>query len=345
LAEATGKNASTIHRLLGFAPGIGFTKNQKNKLRADVVIVDEVSMVDILLANALLRALPSSCRLIFVGDADQLPAVGPGNFLQDMIQSQNIPVVKLKEIFRQAKKSLIVVNAHRINQGKFPLLSAPSKTCEFSSQEKDFYFIEEKDAEKVEKIVISLCCKELPKKFGFDPFSDIQVISPLYKGQAGVTRLNRILQEILNPSGKAFKRGQMVFKEGDKVMQLKNNYEKEVFNGDIGTIKKVDEEEKVIEVNFPEKDVLYQDDDLNQLTLAYAISVHKSQGSEYPVVIMPVIMSHYIMLQRNLIYTALTRAKKRVFLVGEKRALTIAIKNDRIAKRFTKLAERLLAEN
>ncbi len=341
LSQATNKRSSTIHRLLGFTPGKGFVKNQKNKLRTDVLIVDEVSMMDIMLMDALLKALPSSCRLILVGDADQLPAVGPGNLLQDIIRSKVMSVVKLKEIFRQAKKSLIVVNAHRINKGQFPYLASPRQNLEHP-EEKDFYFLQGSDTANTEKMIINFYCKTIPQKFGFDPFQDIQVISPLYKGVAGVNRLNKIIQEILNPKGSSLIRGQTVFRVKDKVMQLKNNYEKEVFNGDIGVVSEVNVKEGIIRVNFPGKNVLYQGQDLIQLTLAYGISVHKSQGSEYPVIIMPVIISHYIMLQRNLIYTALTRAKKLAIFIGDKKALLIAVKNNKVAKRYTKLTERLI---
>ncbi len=335
LSQATGKEASTIHRLLGFVPGQGFTKNEKNKLPADAVIIDEVSMVDLLLMNALLKALPQHCRLILVGDSDQLPAVGPGNVLRDIINSQRISVVKLEQVFRQAKKSLIVVNAHRINRGEFPYLGYSGK--------KDFYFIPEEEPAKVENIVVDLCCRKIPKEFGFNPFYDIQVLSPLYKGVAGVHRLNQILQGILNPQTQkeTLKRREMAFRAGDKVMQLKNNYEKEVFNGDIGVVLETDPGEEILKVEFPGKVVLYQGQEINQLTLAYAVSVHKSQGSEYPVIIMPVIISHYLMLQRNLLYTALTRAKKLAIFVGEKRALAIAVKNNKQVKRYTKLTERL----
>jgi len=343
LSQATERNASTIHRLLGFVPGQGFIKNEKNRLRVDLLVIDEVSMVDITLMRALLKALPSSCRLILVGDADQLPAVGPGNLLQDIIQSGVVSVVKLEEIFRQAKKSLIVVNAHRINNGKFPYLPYFSSLQNNLNnvEERDFYFLEETNPEKAEEKVVNLYCKEIPEKFGFDPFSEIQVISPLYKGKAGVTRLNKILQKILNPKGHFLLRGQTVFRVGDKVMQLKNNYEKEVFNGDIGIIEQVNSGKEEILVRFPEKSAVYRGQELNQLTLSYAVSVHKSQGSEYPAIIMPIIISHYIMLQRNLLYTALTRAKKLAILVGEKKALFIAIKNNKAIKRYTKLAERL----
>jgi len=333
LSQATGKDASTIHRLLGFVPGQGFARNQKNRLRADAVIVDEVSMMDLLLMNALLKALPYSCRLILVGDADQLPAIGAGNVLQDIIQSGVVSVVKLEEIFRQAKKSLIVVNAHRINKGKFPYLGY--------SEKRDFYFLQESDPARVESMIVNLCCRKIPVKFGFDPFQDIQVLSPLYRGLAGVNRLNSILQEMLNPEGPFLRRGQMIFRVGDKVMQLRNNYEKEVFNGDIGTILEVDPREEMVKVEFSEKSVLYQGQDLAQLTLAYAVSVHKSQGSEYPVILMPLLTSHYLMLQRNLLYTALTRAKKLAIFIGEKRALAIAVKNNKVVRRYTKLAKRL----
>ncbi|RLE11040.1 ATP-dependent RecD-like DNA helicase [Candidatus Aerophobetes bacterium] len=340
LSEATEKQASTIHRLLGFVPGQGFTKNEKNKLRADVVIVDEVSMIDLLLMNALLKALPLSCRLILVGDADQLPAIGAGNVLQDIIRSMAVSVVRLEEIFRQAKTSLIVVNAHRINKGEFPYLPRWEIADKYTDK-KDFYFLNELDSTKAEQIIVNLCCREIPEKFGFDPFKDIQIISPLYRGYAGVNRLNSILQKILNPERTFLSRGQIVFKIGDKVMQLKNNYEKEVFNGDIGKIVRVNKKDEVIEVEFPEKRVIYQGQDINQITLAYAISVHKSQGTEYPVILMPLFTSHYLMLQRNLLYTALTRAKRLAIIVGEKKALAIAIRNDKMARRYTKLKQRI----
>lgn len=340
LSEATEKQASTIHRLLGFVPGQGFTKNEKNKLRADVVIVDEVSMIDLLLMNALLKALPLSCRLILVGDADQLPAIGAGNVLQDIIRSMAVSVVRLEEIFRQAKTSLIVVNAHRINKGEFPYLPRWEIADKYTDK-KDFYFLNELDSTKAEQIIVNLCCREIPEKFGFDPFKDIQIISPLYRGYAGVNRLNSILQKILNPERAFLSRGQIVFKIGDKVMQLKNNYEKEVFNGDIGKITRINKKEDIIEVEFPEKRVIYQGQDINQITLAYAISVHKSQGTEYPVILMPLFTSHYLMLQRNLLYTALTRAKRLAIIVGEKKALAIAIKNDKMARRYTKLKQRI----
>ena len=340
LSQATERRASTIHRLLGYTPGQGFTRNQNNKLKADVLIVDEVSMVDILLMRALLKAVPSSCRLVLVGDADQLPAVGPGNLLQDIIQSGVVSVVKLEEIFRQAEKSLIVVNAHRINKGQFPVFTPPQQDEEPQGQ-KDFYFLWQSDATKAEEMIINLYCQKIPQQFGFDPFLDIQIVSPLYKGPAGVTRLNSIIQGIVNPEGCSLVRGQTIFRTGDKVMQLKNNYEKDVFNGDIGIVHHVDSKEGIMSVSFPEKNVRYQGQDFNQLTLAYAVSVHKSQGSEYPVIIMPVLMSHYIMLQRNLLYTGLTRAKKLAFLIGDRRALAIGIRNNKVAKRYTKLAERL----
>lgn len=340
LSQATAREASTIHRLLGFVPGQGFKKNQKNKLKADAIIVDEVSMIDLLLMNALLRALPLSCRLILVGDADQLPAIGAGNVLQDVIQSKAVSVVKLEEIFRQAKTSLIVVNAHRINKGDFPYLPQWEATNRYNGK-KDFYFLNESDSTKAEQLIVSLCCREIPERFGFDPLEDIQIISPLYRGYTGVNRLNTILQKVLNPQGTSLPRGGVIFRVGDKVMQLKNNYEKEVFNGDIGKIVKINEKEEIIEVNFPEKIVTYQGQDINQITLAYAVSVHKSQGTEYPVILMPLLVSHYLMLQRNLLYTGLTRAKKLAIIVGEKRALAIAIKNDKMAKRYTKLKERI----
>jgi len=333
LSEATGREASTLHRLLEFAPEKGFGRNENRKLTAEFLIVDEISMMDLLLMYALLRALQPSCRVVFVGDSDQLPAVGAGNVLKDIIHSNRIKTIKLTHIFRQAKKSLIVVNAHRINQGEFPYLKGPP--------ERDFYFLVKQEPEEVRETILNLCKKEIPRHFGLNPIKDIQVISPLYRGAAGVDRLNRDLQNILNPNSHFLSWGGTKFGVGDKVMQLRNNYQKEVFNGDIGRISNIDPGEGKLWVRFPEKEVPYEGADIAEICLAYAISVHKSQGSEYPTIVMPVITSHYIMLQRNLLYTALTRAKRLAILIGQTKALAIAVKNNKVAKRYTRLAERL----
>ncbi|MEA3485692.1 MAG: AAA family ATPase, partial [Candidatus Aerophobetes bacterium] len=333
LSEATGKKASTLHRLLEFAPEKGFGRNENRKLSAEFLIVDEISMMDLLLMYALLRALKPSSRLILVGDSDQLPAVGAGNVLKDIIDSNRIKTVKLTHIFRQARKSLIVVNAHRINRGEFPYLKGSPK--------RDFYFLVRQEPEEVREKILNLCRKEIPRHFGFNPIEDIQVISPLYRGAAGVDRLNRDLQNILNPNSLFLSWGGTKFGLGDKVMQLRNNYQKEVFNGDIGKISNVDLDNERLWVHFSEKEVFYEGTDIAEICLAYAISVHKSQGSEYPAVVMPVLTSHYIMLQRNLLYTGLTRAKSLAILIGQTKALAIAVKNNKVAKRYTKLAKRL----
>lgn len=326
LSEASGEEAKTIHRLLEYKPGENiFLKNEKNPLKADLVIVDEFSMVDIPLMFHFMKAIPPWTSLLFVGDKDQLPSVGPGNILKDLISSGIVRVVELEEIFRQSRESMIVVNSHRIRKGMFPYLF---------KDRNDFIFISEEDEEKAFRKIVDLITREIPEKFGFDPMSsDIQVIAPLYKGIAGVDSFNKILQERLNPKGESFPG--VPFKTGDKVMQIKNNYDKDVYNGDIGRVLKVDE--KGVTVLF-DREVNYDREELDELTLAYAISVHKSQGSEYEACVMPVLTQHYIMLQRNLLYTALTRAKKLAILVGSKKALAIAIKNNKPYKRNTRLA-------
>ncbi len=334
LTEVTGREAKTIHRLLEYKPMEGkFGRNEENPLEADLVIVDETSMVDVLLMNHLLKAIPLWATLILVGDVDQLPSVGPGNVLKDIIKSGTVEVITLTEIFRQASQSMIVVNAHRVNRGEFPLLK--------KGKGLDFYFLEKKDPEEAVRTLKELCAQKIPGTFGFHPLRDIQVLSPLRKGSAGVERLNKELQALLNPRGREIIRGGNIFRLHDKVMQIKNNYEKEVFNGDIGRITHIDLEEQEIFVQFEERLVNYDYNDLDELTLAYAISVHKSQGSEYPAVILPLLRQHYVMLQRNLIYTAITRAKKLMIIVGDKRALAMAIKNARPQERYTGLTRRL----
>lgn len=333
LAEASGRRAATVHRLLEAQGGTGgapcFEKNADNPLEADAIIIDEVSMMDITLLAYLLDAVPKGCRVIFVGDADQLPAVGPGAVLNDMLLSKAIPAVRLTEVFRQAGESSIVMNAHAINQGRMPSFTGG-----------DFLFFEMEEHEAAEKIA-ELCCRDLVED-GYDVKNDVQVLSPMHRMECGVSNLNQKLQEALNPKSveKAeVKSGGSVFRLGDKVMQLRNNYQKNVFNGDIGFICAVNGGGVV--VSYPESYVEYDAAELAELKLAYAMSVHKSQGSEYKVVIMPLVSSHYIMLQRNLLYTAVTRAKEKVILIGSRKALDTAVGNDKTKKRYTRLKERL----
>jgi exodeoxyribonuclease V alpha subunit len=330
MSELAGKPAKTIHRLLEYNPQDGgFRRNAHNPIAADAVIIDEASMLDILLAAALLRALKPSSIIVFVGDVDQLPPVGPGSFLSDLIESRSLAVERLTRIFRQEEGGGIVENAHRINGGEFPV---------FSKGSGDFFFIEEDRPQEVANTIVDLSAKRLRAGFGFDGIDDVQVLSPMYKGDAGATNLNRMLQEAVNPAGR--KLGDLRFKTGDKVMQLRNNYEKMVFNGDIGRVVAYDEDEDRITVRF-DFEVEYDRSELDEITLAYAITVHKSQGSEFPCVVMPVLTQHYIMLHRNLLYTAVTRAKRLVVLVGTKKAIALAVRNIRTDKRFTSLAERL----
>ncbi len=339
LSEITEHDAKTIHRMLAYNfKRKGFQKNEKNPLDADVVIVDEASMVDTFLMYNLLKAIPSMAVLILVGDIYQLPSVGPGNVLRDMIDSKQVPVVFLKEIFRQARQSMIVINAHKINQGHFPALPAPNP-----QRLQDFYFIEQDDSEKVVSTILELCCVRIPGRFNFHPLSDVQVLTPMHKGIVGTANLNRVLQQALNPSNDMIERVGRTFKSGDKVMQVRNNYAKEVFNGDIGAISRIDREMERLTVEYDGRCVEYKFADLDELVLAYAISVHKSQGSEYSAVILPVTTQHFVLLQRNLIYTGITRAKELVVLIGTKQALAIAIKNDSPQRRMTRLASRLRA--
>ncbi len=333
LSETTGRDARTIHRLLEYSPQNGFQKNQGDPLRADVVIIDESSMMDLTLTNNLLKAVHPTSTLILVGDVDQLPSVGAGNVLRDLIASGIIEVITLTEIFRQARQSMIVVNAHKINKGQFPSSSSIKK--------RDFFFIEEEDPDEAAAVIVDLVMTRLPNYYGYDPMDDIQVLCPMYRGTVGANNFNEALQNALNPDGDPLPRGGRSFRSGDKVMQIRNNYDKEVFNGDIGRISSVDPVDQVVTVEFPERIVKYESADLNELVLAYAITVHKSQGSEYNVVVTPIHTQHYMMLQRNLLYTAITRAKKLVVLVGTKKALAIAIRNDKVAKRYTGLAKRL----
>jgi exodeoxyribonuclease V alpha subunit len=337
LTEATGREAKTIHRLLEYQPHEGrFKRGPGHPLRADALIVDEVSMVDLPLMYHLLQALPPEMRLILVGDQDQLPPVGPGHLLRDLISSGAMEVIKLNEIFRQAKESLIVVNAHRVNQGQ-PIIYPPR-----GDPDSDFYFIRQENEEKVLNLILKLCRFNLPRKLGLSPLStQIQVISPMYRGLAGVEHLNVELQQALNPGSASFKLGSKEFKSGDKVMQTRNNYEKEVFNGDLGTIVQIDPRKLSLLVDFDGRLVSYEKDELSEIVLAYAISVHKAQGNEYQAVVMPLLTQHYIMLQRNLFYTALTRARKLSVIIGSYRALHIAIKNDRPVNRNSDLKDNI----
>jgi exodeoxyribonuclease V alpha subunit len=339
--EATGQQAKTLHRLLEFgfeAGGFRFCRNETNPLDTDVVIIDEVSMVDLMMMHHLLKAIPDHCRLVLVGDADQLPSVGAGNVLRDIIDSGRIPVVRLTRVFRQGNESYIAVNAHLVKDGRMPVVTKEAK---------DFYLITETEPEKVTALILDLVSRRLPAFLKCDPINDIQVLAPMRRFETGVDNLNVQLQKVLNKPGRspaAVYRGTS-FRAGDKVMQIRNNYQKMVFNGDIGRIVAVDQEEQEVRVAYPEPEgdriVPYDLSELDEIVLSYAVSVHKSQGSEYPVVVMPVTTQHYIMLQRNLLYTAITRAKKMVVLVGTKKALFMAIKNNRIEDRRSLLALRI----
>jgi exodeoxyribonuclease V alpha subunit len=336
MSEATGYPARTIHRMLeySFRKG-GFQRNHDHPLEVDVLILDEVSMMDTILMYHLLKAVPAKATLVMVGDVNQLPSVGPGSVLKDIIRSHVVPVVELKEIFRQAGESLIVVNAHKINNGVMPKLKPDKENLE------DFYFIEQDDPEQALSIIMELVCERIPKRFNFHPIDDVQVLSPMHKGVVGAGNLNMKLQDALNPSKVQIAKGERVFRLNDKVMQIRNNYEKEVFNGDIGRITSMDQGNQQVTITFDGIPIPYNYLDLDEVALAYAISVHKSQGSEYQAIVIPILSQHYVLLQRNLIYTAVTRGKKLVIMVGSKQALAIGVRNDRIMRRYTYLAERL----
>jgi exodeoxyribonuclease V alpha subunit len=330
MSEITGKKASTIHSLLefDFRAG-GFKRNREKPLDCDLLIVDEASMIDTQLMYSLLKAIPGKARVIFVGDIDQLPSVGPGNVLKDIIHSRTIAVTILTEIFRQGAGSRIVTSAHRINQGKFPDLN--------NSPDSDFFFISEDDKEILLSQLTTLVTQRIPKKYGFDPIDAIQVLAPMKRGVIGTENLNFVLQEALNPKNPPiFKYGRR-FAKGDKVMQIRNNYDKKVYNGDVGRIEKIDEMEQKLFVKMEEEIIEYDFADLDELVLAYAVSVHKYQGSECPCIIMPVHTSHFKLLHRNLLYTGVTRGKKLVILIGMKKALAIAVKNDEVMQRYTGL--------
>ncbi len=335
MSEATWEKAQTIHRLLDYSmKAFGFKKNTKNPLKCDVLIIDEASMIDTVLMHHLLKAVPSAATLIFVGDVNQLPSVGPGNVLYDLIQSNAFSVVELDAIFRQAKKSLIVVNAHRINKGMFPVVSNDNKN-------NNFFFVQKEAPQEVLSTILDLVQTRIPSSYGFDPISDIQVITPMHRGVVGAGNLNNELQKILNKSTTTLQGGNREFKVSDKIMQIRNNYDKHTYNGDIGQIVNIDFNEQKVMLNFDGRQIEYDFSSLDELVHAYAVSVHKSQGSEYPCVIIPVVTQHYILLQRNLIYTAITRGKKLVVLVGTKKAIAMAINNVKSANRYTRLAYRL----
>ncbi len=337
MSEITGREARTIHRMLEYSlQKGGFQKNEESPLDCDLLIIDEASMIDTVLMYHLLRAVPLRATCIFVGDVNQLPSVGAGNVLADIIDSGAVPVVALHEIFRQAKESRIITTAHKINQGRLPPLK-PSR-----NRMDDFYFIEREDPEAVLAETVELVQKRLPSKFGFDPLSDIQVLSPMHKGTVGAGNLNTALQQALNPIGEGVQKGARMLRINDKVMQIRNNYDKDVFNGDMGRIERVDPEMREVVISFDGRAIPYDFNDLDEVVLAYAISVHKSQGSEFPAIIVPVVTQHYVLLQRNLIYTAVTRGRKLVVLIGTPRALAIAVNNNDTRKRHTRLRQRLV---
>lgn len=333
MQEATGREAKTLHRLLEFSPSEGFKRDQANPLSGDALIIDESSMVDIMLMHSLLKAVPTSMRLILVGDVAQLPSVGPGNVLRDIIDSGIVNVIRLENVHRQALGSRIVTNSHRINHGEFPDIS--------NGKDADFFFVRCTDGKACSDLIRQLVSERLPRNTKFRP-RDIQVLTPKHDGSTGVVSLNTVLQECLNPSKSQIVYGSTVFRPGDRVMQMKNNYKKEVFNGDVGYICHLSEEERKMIVDFSGSRVEYDGTSFGELSLAYCSTIHKSQGSEYPCVIIPVTMADYYMLQRNLIYTAVTRAKKYCILVGEERALGYAVGNNVVQKRNTRLRQRLI---
>jgi exodeoxyribonuclease V alpha subunit len=335
LSEATGRPAKTVHRLLEYSsPMEGFRRNEENPLAVDCLIVDESSMLDLLLTNHLLKAVDPAAHVLLVGDVDQLPSVGAGDVLRDVIKSGRAAVVQLTTIFRQAAGSGIVVNAHRINRGQQPILN------EFD----DFYFFSKKDPQEAADLLVDVVKRRVPAKFGLDPVDEIQVLAPMYRGACGVSNLNICLQEALNPASpqKPERRlGGRAFRVGDKVMQTRNNYVKEVYNGDIGRVTGIDPVEQTLTVAIDGQPVVYDWGETDELVHAFAVSVHKSQGAEYPAVVMPVLTQHYLLLQRNLLYTAITRARRLVVLVGTRRAIGIAVRNDKVRERHSGLSVRL----
>jgi exodeoxyribonuclease V alpha subunit len=336
MSETTGHEAKTIHRLLEYSMAKGgFQRGDKNPLECDLLIVDEASMIDTVLMHYLLKAVPIGATFILVGDVNQLPSIGAGNVLKDIISCGRVSVVELNEIFRQARQSSIVVNAHKINNGIVPNVEA-------SHPDDDFYFIEQEDPEKVVELIIKIVKSRIPERFGYNPVDDIQVLTPMHRGIVGAANLNQELQKTLNTEKEGVLHGNRNFLKGDKVMQIRNNYDKEIFNGDIGRIKAIFPEKQEVIICFDGRDLSYGYSELDEIVLAYAVSVHKSQGSEYPVVVLPVMTQHYILLQRNLIYTAITRGKKLVVMIGTKKALAIGVNNNKTRKRYTRLKHRLM---
>ena len=335
MSEATGMEAKTIHRLLEYNPQDGYKRNDENPLEGDALIVDECSMIDIILMYNLMKAIPEHMRLVMVGDIDQLPSVGAGNVLRDIIESEKIPVIRLTRIFRQAQSSRIVMSAHAINQGRFPDISNGMNT--------DFFFIKKDDPEQVADEIVKLVRDRLPKAYK-QPLCNIQVLTPMQRSVVGAGNLNTVLQQALNHNTLSLSRGGNTYKLGDRVMQIRNNYDKNVFNGDIGTVEKVNLEDRTLTINFDDTMMEYEASELDEVVLAYATTIHKSQGSEYPIVVIPVLMTHFVMLQRNLIYTGITRAKKICVLIGQTKALSYAIRNLTVSKRNTLLKERLRGE-
>jgi exodeoxyribonuclease V alpha subunit len=337
LAETTGQPAKTIHRLLEFDPLSGeFRRSQHNRLDGDLFVLDEVSMVDVALGHQFFRAVPNQACVILVGDVDQLPSVGPGTVLADLIASNAIPVVRLTEIFRQAAESRIVTAAYAVNQGRMPELKTPAG-------QSDFYFIEAAEPEAIQDLIVRLVKERIPKRFGFDPIADIQVLTPMNRTPLGSRNLNQVLQAALNPGdgGPEIERFGWTYRLGDRVIQTVNDYDRDVFNGDLGIVEKINRIDQAMVINFEGRAVEYDFGDLDELSLAYVLSIHKSQGSEYPCVVIPVHTQHYMMLQRNLLYTAVTRGKKLVVLVGTKKALALAVRRQDTARRYTALRSRL----
>jgi exodeoxyribonuclease V alpha subunit len=339
LSEVTGREAKTIHRLLEFDPShMSFKRNEEWPLEADVVIIDESSMIDVVLANSLLKAIDPASQLVLVGDVDQLPSVGPGTVLKDLIDSGAVPVARLTQVFRQAAESLIVQNAHRINRGEFPRLITPGE------QQSDCYFIEAGEPHEIVELIVRSVATSLPHRFGYESLRDIQALAPMNRGRVGANHLNDVLQAALNPAGAGkteLMRGNRLLRVGDKVIQRVNNYKLEVFNGDMGTIEEIDLEDQIVAVRFADRVVEYDYADVLELGHGFCVTVHKSQGSEYPAVVMPLHVSHYLMLSRNLLYTALTRAKKTVVMIGTAKAIGMAMHNLEATRRFTGLAREL----
>ena len=340
ITETTGSSSSTIHRLLE-ATNVGFQRNRENPLDQELIIIDETSMIDTLLMDSFLEAVPSASRLIIVGDVDQLPSVGAGTVLQDFIKSGSIPVVRLNHIFRQAYGSFITVNAHKVRRGELPSVNKSSKQSDLKDQLQDYYFIEESDQEKIVEKILLLNTERIPQRFKLDPMKEIQVLTPMHRGITGASQLNRNLQEKINPDAKGIEHREQWFRVGDKIMQQQNDYEKQVFNGDLGRVVDCDQDSKELYVRFEQSHIHYKSNELDQLTLAYAITVHKSQGSEYSAVIMPITTHHYMMLQRNLLYTAITRGKQLVVLIGTSAAVRIAVQNQGTLNRYTSLLNQI----